>query len=323
MRILATGGAGYVGSHAVRWLERAGHEVWIYDDLSRGHREFARPDRLVVGALANQELLTRTLVERRIEAVVHFAAFALVGESVADPGLYYRNNALGSLCLFDSMRAADVKRVVVSSTTAVFGAPERMPIAEDELRMACNPYGRSKVMMEEFLEDYCAAYGFAATALRYFNASGAAPDASVGEWHDPETRLIPLVLGVALGVREKIVIFGDDYPTRDGSCVRDYVHVDDLAAAHLAALDRLEPGKFRAYNLGNGRGYSNFEVVDSCRRISGRPIRVEIGPRRAGDPPTLIADSTRARAELGWTPQYQEIDSIVSTAWRWHVKMGR
>lgn len=304
----------------MRWFERAGHEVWVYDNLSRGHRQLARPDRLVVGDLSDQQRLSQTLTEHRIEVVVHFAAFALVGESVADPSLYYRNNTLGSLSLLEAMRQAGVARIVVSSTTAVFGNAEKIPISEDDPRQPCNPYGRSKLMVEQFLADYAQAYGIAATALRYFNAAGATPDGDRGEWHDPETHLIPLVLSVALGRRAQMTIFGDDYPTADGTCIRDYVHVDDLAAAHLAALDRQQLGQFRAYNLGIGRGYSNLEVVEACRRVTGAAIPVTIGPRRAGDPPELVANASRARQELQWQPAYTDLDAIVATAWAWHTK---
>lgn len=320
LRILATGGAGYVGSHCVRWLERAGHEVWVYDNLSRGHRQFAKPDRLIVGDLSDQERLRQTLVQQQIDVVIHFAAFALVSESMSDPALYYRNNTLGSFSLLEAMRQAGVTRIVISSTTAVFGNAERVPIVEDEPKQPCNPYGQSKLMVEQLLAEYARAYGMAATAFRFFNAAGATPHLDCGEWHDPETHLIPIVLSVAQGHRSQMTIFGNDYPTPDGTCVRDYVHVDDLAAAHLAALERLRPGVFQSYNLGIGRGYSNLEVVEACRRVTGKEIPITFGPRRAGDPPTLIADSTRARRELQWQPAYTDLDAIVATAWAWHQK---
>ncbi len=318
MNILVTGGAGYVGSHAARWLLRAGHEIWVYDNLSRGHREAVVPDRLIEGELADTAKLAGAMVDKQIDAVMHFAAFALVGESVADPALYYRNNVLGSLSLLDAMRASDVRRIVFSSTTATYGEPEKMPIREDFPQKPINPYGFSKLVVEHALADYAAAYGLGYAALRYFNAAGASPDGDLGEDHEPESHLIPIVLQVALGQREKITIFGEDYPTPDGTCIRDYVHVDDLAAAHLAALDRLQDGVGMKLNLGTGRGTSVREVIEACRRVTGHAIPVAIGERRPGDPPELVADASLARETLGWTPKYGEIGPIVETAWRWH-----
>ena len=318
MRILVTGGAGYVGSHCVRELLKAGHEVTVYDNLSRGHSAAAPEGRLVVGELADQATLTLLLRERRIEAVMHFAAFALVGESVEQPHLYYGNNVLGSYHLLEAMRAAGVGKIVLSSTTATYGTPERMPIAETTPQQPINPYGFSKLVVERMLDDYAHAYGLAFAALRYFNAAGAAPEGDLGEDHDPESHLIPIVLQVALGQREKIMIFGDDYPTPDGTCIRDYVHIVDLAAAHLAALERLAPGRGIKCNLGTGRGYSVKEVIEACRRITGHAIPAQAAPRRPGDPPELVADSRLAKTLLGWTPRFATIESIVETAWRWH-----
>lgn len=318
MRILVSGGAGYVGSHAVRLLERAGHDVWVYDNLSRGHRGAVPPGRLIEGELADRGRLTAALRERSIDAVMHFAAFALVGESVADPGLYYQNNVVGSLSLLEAMRDAGVRRIVFSSTTATYGAPERVPIVEDEPQRPINPYGFTKLVIEQALADYAAAYGFGYAALRYFNASGASPEGGLGEDHAPESHLIPLVLQVALGQRPHITVFGNDYPTPDGTCIRDYVHVDDLGQAHLLALDRLEPGTALKLNLGTGRGHSVLEVIEACRRVTGHPIPVVQGARRPGDPPLLVADASRARALLGWQPRYAGIDEIVATAWAWH-----
>jgi UDP-glucose 4-epimerase len=312
MRILVTGGAGYVGSHAARLLDRAGHEVWVYDNLSRGHRAAALPGRLVEGDLADEQRIADLLAEKRIEAVMHFAALALVGESVAEPALYYRNNVLGSVALLEAMRRAGVRRIVFSSTTATYGAPERVPISEDEPQLPINPYGFTKLAVERALADYAQAYRFGYAALRYFNAAGASPDGDLGEDHDPESHLIPIVLQVALGQRDAISVFGEDYPTADGTCVRDYVHVDDLADAHLKALALLEPGTQLQLNLGTGRGHSVREVIEACRRVTGHSIPCRSGPRRAGDPPELVADSRRARSVLGWTPRY------VETAWRWH-----
>jgi len=318
MNILVTGGAGYIGSHSVRLLCRAGHDVWVYDNLSLGHRASVSPGRLVEGELMDRELLIQTFKKRRIEAVMHFAAYALVGESVADPAKYYQNNIVASLSLLEAMRAADVSKIVFSSTTATYGAPQRIPITEAEPQQPINPYGFAKLVIERALADYAQAYGLAYAALRYFNAAGATPDGDLGEDHDPESHLIPIVLQVALGQREQISIFGDDYPTPDGTCIRDYIHVDDLGAAHLLALERLEQGRGLQLNLGTGRGHSVREVIEACRRVTGKPIPERLAPRRPGDPPELVADSQQAQAVLGWQPRYTELDAIVETAWRWH-----
>lgn len=318
MKVLVTGGAGYVGSHAVKRLLRSGHEVVVYDNLSRGHAEAVPAEILVRGELADGVALAGLLSERGIDAVMHFAAYALVGESVADPALYYRNNIEGTLSLLEAMRSADVRRIVFSSTCATYGEPDLVPIREDTPQRPVNPYGFTKLAMERALADYADAYGFAYAALRYFNACGASPDGGIGEDHDPETHAIPLALLAALGQRERFTIFGDDYPTPDGTCIRDYIHVDDLADAHLLALDRLEAGKGICLNLGTGRGFSVREVVESCSRVSGREIPVKIGARRPGDPPELVADPSAARDVLGWAAQYVELDAIVETAWRWH-----
>jgi UDP-glucose 4-epimerase len=320
LKVLVTGGAGYVGSHAVKRLLRGGHEVVVYDDLSRGHAASVPADTLVRGELADGAGLAALLSEREIDAVMHFAAYALVGESVADPALYYRNNVAGTVSLLEAMRKADVHRIVVSSTCATYGEPDVIPIREDTPQHPVNPYGFTKLVMERALADYAHAYGFAYATLRYFNACGASPDGDLGEDHDPETHAIPLALLAALGRRERFTIFGDDYPTPDGTCIRDYVHVDDLAEAHALALDRLESGQGLRLNLGTGRGFSVREVVDSCRRVSGREFPVTIGPRRPGDPPELVADPSAARDVLGWTAKYTELDPIVETAWRWHSR---
>lgn len=318
MRILVTGGAGYVGAHTVRRLLTAGHEVWVYDNLSRGHAAAVPAGRLIQGSLADEHRMVEALRVHRIEAVMHFAALTLVGESVTDPLLYYRNNVCGSLSLLSAMRACEVWRLVFSSTTAVYGAPDRQPISEETPRQPINPYGTSKLMVELMLEDAARAYGLGYAALRYFNAAGASADGDLGEDHTPETHLIPIVLQAALGARSHVTIFGDDYPTPDGTCVRDYVHVDDLAEAHLRALAQLEPGQGLHLNLGTGRGYSVREVIDACRRVTGRNIRSEVGPRRPGDPAVLVADPTRAQRVLKWVPQYDDLDRIIETAWRWH-----
>ncbi len=318
MKILVTGGAGYVGSHTARLLDRAGHEVWIYDNLVAGHRGAALPQRLVVGDLADRDKLIQVLEQHAIDAVFHFAAFALVGESVAHPDRYYYNNVVCTLNLLEAMRATNVTKIIFSSTTATYGVPEKIPITEDERQEPINPYGFTKLVIEKALQDYAVAYNFAYAALRYFNAAGASPDGDLGEDHTPESHLIPIVLQVALGQREQITIFGDDYPTADGTCIRDYVHVDDLGQAHIQALDRLEAGQGIRVNLGTGRGNSVREIIEACRRVTGHPIPESIGIRRPGDPPELIADASRARALLEWTPQYTDIDAMVETAWQWH-----
>ncbi len=318
MKVLVTGGAGYIGSHAVRLLQRAGNEVWVYDNLSAGHRAAVPQGRLVEGQLMDRPRLTDALKTHGIEAVMHFAAFAAVGESVTDPAKYYQNNVVASLNLLEAMRAASVNKIVFSSTTATYGVPDQVPIPEAEPQRPINPYGFAKLVIERALADYAAAYGLAYAALRYFNASGASPDGDLGEDHDPETHLIPLVLQVALGQRTQITVFGNDYPTPDGTCIRDYIHVDDLGAAHVVALERLAPGRGLSLNLGTGHGYSVQQVIDACRRVTGHPIPSVLGPRRPGDPPELVADSNQAQQVLGWRPQYTEIDAIVRTAWKWH-----
>lgn len=318
MRILVTGGAGYVGSHCLRRLLAAGHEAVVYDNLWQGHREAVPAGLLVEGDLNDEVKLTALLRDRKIEAVMHFAALALVGESVQKPELYYRNNVAGSFHLLEAMRQSGVRRIVFSSTTATYGTPEKMPIAEATPQQPINPYGFSKLAVERMLDDYAAAHGFGFAALRYFNAAGAAPDGAIGEDHTPESHIIPLVLQVALGQRQNISVFGDDYPTSDGTCIRDYVHVEDLATAHLAALDRLQGGKSIKVNLGTGRGYSVREVIDACRKITAHPIPAVTAPRRPGDPPELVADARLANIVLGWKPEYTTIESIVETAWRWH-----
>lgn len=320
MRILVTGGAGYIGSHAARYLSSAGHDVWVYDNLVYGHRQAVPPGRLIVADLNDAAQIQDALGRHQIEAVMHFAAFAAVGESVEHPDRYYQNNVVNSLKLLDAMRSAGVTKIVFSSTTATYGVPKRIPINEDELQLPINPYGFSKLVVERALHDYAKAYGFAFAALRYFNAAGASPDGDLGEDHTPETHLIPVVLQVALGQRDKVWIYGNDYPTPDGTCIRDYVHVDDLADAHLKALQKLETGQGICLNLGTGRGCSVQAVIDACRKVTGHPIPTEIAARRPGDPPELVADATRARDVLGWSPKYTDMESIVRTAWQWHQR---
>lgn len=318
MNVLVVGGAGYIGAHATRQLSAAGHQLWVYDNLSRGHRRAIPEGMLIEGEVADRPRLVAALRDHEIDAVMHFAAFALVNESVNDPAIYYRNNVIAALELLDAMREAGVDRLVFSSTTATYGEPDEIPIPESTPQRPINPYGFTKLVIEQALADYAAAYGLGYAALRYFNAAGAHPDGDIGEDHDPETHLIPIVLQVALGQRDRITIFGDDYPTADGTCVRDYIHVDDLADAHLRALDRLRPGSGLCLNLGTGRGTSVREIIEACRRVTGHAIPEIIGTRRAGDPPALIADASLAADVLGWKPRYTEIEPIVETAWRWH-----
>ncbi len=320
MKVLLCGGAGYVGSHAAKVLMREGHEVWVYDNLSEGHRAAVSAGRLIEGDLHDRSALERALREKQIEAVMHFAASCYVGVSVINPAEYYHNNVVGTLSLLEAMRSVGVKRIVFSSTCATYGVPDIVPITEAEKQAPINPYGFTKLVIEHALADYSHAYGWGYAALRYFNASGAAADGTIGEDHDPETHLIPLVLDVALGKREQIKIFGDDYPTPDGTCIRDYIHVDDLATAHLAALERLEDGTQLKLNLGTGSGASVLEVIEACRRVTGHAIPAVVVSRREGDPPALVADASAANQVLDWQPQYREIGAIVESAWGWHRK---
>jgi UDP-glucose 4-epimerase len=318
MKVLVTGAAGYIGSHATRHLLRSGHEVVALDNFSRGHRE-ALPSGVDVieTDLRDPGPLAKWLVERRVECVMHFAAFAYVGESVEEPLLYYRNNTVGTLNLLGAVAEAGIQRLVFSSTCATYGEPEAMPIREETAQNPINPYGASKLFSERMLKDYAARTpGFACAALRYFNVAGAAEDGSLGEHHEPETHLIPVILQAALGLREKVVVFGTDYPTPDGTCVRDYIHVEDLVGAHEFVMQRLTPG-FHAYNLGLGRGHSVNEIIDAARSVVGRPFRVDYGPRRPGDPPELYADASKILRELGWKAEHTDLQAIIASAWRW------
>jgi UDP-glucose 4-epimerase len=323
MQILVTGGAGYIGSHAVRLFLDRGHEVWVYDSLALGHRKAVPAERLIVGDLNETHRIDQVLVENRIDAAVHFAAWAAVGESVANPAKYYQNNLVNTLNLMECLRRAGVGRFVFSSTAATFGVPQQMPITEATPQAPINPYGFTKLAIEHALADYAHAYGWGYAALRYFNASGARPDGSIGEDHDPETHLIPLVIYAATGRRPHIEVFGTDYPTPDGTCIRDYIHVDDLASAHLLALEKLQPGLEMRYNLGIGRGYSVREVIRAVEEVTGKKVPVKEGPRRPGDPPELVASSAKIQKELGWKPQYTDVRGIVETAWNWHSKHPR
>ncbi len=318
--VLVTGGAGYVGSHAALALQEAGYPLVLLDNLTRGNHNLVRgviDAPLIVGDIADRALTARLFKEYPIETVLHFAAFAYVGESVEDPGRYYRNNVAGTLALIESMAAAGVRHIVFSSTCATYGMPEVLPITEELPLCPINPYGRSKRMVEQILEDFGAAHGLGYVALRYFNAAGADPEGRLGELHHPETHLIPLVLQTALGQCESVRIFGEDYDTPDGTCIRDYVHVSDLAAAHVAALEYLRAGGASgAFNLGMGHGYSVREVIETCEAVTARPVRVVAAPRRPGDPPRLTADCGKAKRVLGWTPQFVELDTVVRHAWR-------
>jgi UDP-glucose 4-epimerase len=318
MRILVTGGAGYIGSHATRLFLSRGHEVWIYDNMSQGHRQAVPAERLVIGDLNDRNTLGATFRRQKIEAVVHFAGLTDVRESVSNPDRYYQNNVVGALNLLEAARKCDVTRFVLSSTAAVYGIPKRVPIVESDPCRPINPYGRTKLIVEQMLADYASGYGLGYASLRYFNAAGACEDGSLGECHSPETHLIPLVLQVALGQRRAIKIFGTDYPTPDGTCVRDYVHVSDLAYAHLLALEQIQPGIGRTFNLGTGRGNSVYEVIAMCREVTGIEIPVKLAPARPGDPAELIASPVFAKESLGWTPHYISLRDIIVSAWRWH-----
>jgi len=319
--VLVTGGAGYVGSHACLALGEAGYQPVVYDDFSRGYRWAVRFGPSEEGNILDTRHLLDVFARHRPVAVLHFAALTYVGESVSEPALYYRNNVAGSLSLLDAMKASGVRNIVFSSTAAVYGAPPESPIPESAPLLPINPYGMTKLTVERMLADFVKAYGFKAAALRYFNASGADPEARIGEAHDPETHLIPLVLDAASGRRASISVFGDDYPTADGTCIRDYIHVLDLADAHIRALASLvgsaDPTML-ALNLGTGSGASVREVIETARRVTGRPIPTMRAPRRAGDPPELVADPARARSVLQWSARRPALETQIRDAWRWH-----
>ncbi len=320
MKVLVVGGAGYIGSHMSKCLVRNGHQVVVLDDLSTGYRSAVRYGELIEGSIGNPDCLNRVFGEHAFDAVMHFASFIQVGESVREPARYYRNNLANTQNLLDAMREHGAGNFVFSSTAAIFGEPAQVPIDEGVPSAPINPYGRSKWMVEQMLADYEHAYGLQSVCLRYFNAAGADPEGELGERHDPETHLIPLVLQAASGRRPAISVFGTDYDTPDGTCIRDYVHVDDLCAAHLLALQRLwQGGGSGRYNLGNGNGFSVREVIDTARRVTGRDIPLRFESRRAGDPARLVADSGRARRELGWQPARGDLETIIADAWRWEL----
>ncbi|MBD2459565.1 UDP-glucose 4-epimerase GalE [Oscillatoria sp. FACHB-1407] len=322
--ILVTGGAGYIGSHAVLALQQAGYDVLVLDNLSNGHRELVEQGlkvKLIVGDISDRPLLDNLFATYPIAAVMHFAAYIAVGESVTDPGKYYRNNVTGTLTLLEAMVAASIKHFVFSSTCALYGNPKFVPITEDHPQDPISPYASSKQMVERILADFDVAYGLKSVRFRYFNAAGADPGGLLGEDHEPETHLIPLVLLAALGKRDSISILGTDYPTEDGTCVRDYIHVNDLAQAHVLGLKYLQNGgDSDVFNLGNGSGFSVRDVIEAAQKVAQREINVIERDRRPGDPPVLVGSSDKARTVLGWQPQYADLTQILTHAWQWHQK---
>lgn len=325
-KILVTGGAGYIGSHVVFALQNRGYEVIVLDNLVNGHRNIVEDilgAKLVVGDIADRSLLDSILAEYNISAVMHFAAYAYVGESVGNPAIYYRNNVVGTLVLLEAMVAAGVKKLVFSSTCATYGVPKEMPITEDNIQEPINPYGTTKLTVEKMIKDFDSAYGLKSVIFRYFNAAGAEPSGLLGESHEPEPHLIPLVLLTALGKRESISIYGTDYPTRDGTCIRDYIHVCDLAEAHILGLNYLlEQEKSNIFNLGNGDGFSVREIIQIAEKVSDRTIPVDECSRRAGDPAILVGSSGKAEEILGWQPQYTDLEQVISHAWQWHCRQN-
>jgi UDP-glucose 4-epimerase len=322
--ILVTGGAGYIGSHAVLALQDAGYEVVILDNLVYGHRELVETVlkvELIEGDIANRTLLDQIFQSREIAAVMHFAAYAYVGESVSQPAKYYRNNVVGTLTLLEAMCDAGIKNFVFSSTCATYGVPEQIPVVENQRQQPINPYGMTKLMVEHILDDFDHAYGLKSVRFRYFNAAGADPEGRLGEDHSPETHILPLVLLTAMGKRDSISIYGTDYDTPDGTCIRDYIHVSDLAQAHVLGLEYLlKGGNTDVFNLGNGQGFSIREVIEAARVVTGRPIPVTLADRRPGDPPVLVGSGEKAQRILGWQPEYADLKTILAHAWQWHQK---
>ena len=321
MNILVVGGAGYIGSHMVKRLGQLGCRVTTLDNLSAGHRDAVLCGEFVQGDMADKALLNQVFAQGQFDAVMHFASFIQVGESVLEPAKYYANNVVNTLQLLDVMRVHGVKQFIFSSTAATFGEPQYVPIDEAHPQQPINPYGRTKLMVEQVLADYDTAYGLKSVCLRYFNAAGADPEGQLGERHEPETHLVPLVLQAASGRRAHIAVFGRDYDTPDGTCIRDYIHIVDLCEAHWLAVQHLaQGGASDAFNLGNGNGFSVQEVIDTAEQVTGLPIAVQEGPRRAGDPARLVADATRARNVLGWQPQYADLATIIQHAWQWETR---
>lgn len=321
MAILVCGGAGYIGSHINKLLSENGYETVVFDSLVYGHREAVKWGTFIQGDLKNLDDIEAVFQKYPIEAVFHFAAFAYVGESVQEPEKYYYNNVVNTLNLLHAMKKYGCKKIIFSSTCATYGEPEKIPITEDMPQNPINPYGFTKLSVERIFKDYQKAYGLQFVVLRYFNAAGADPDAEIGEDHNPETHIIPLVLDAAAGKKPDIKVFGTDYPTSDGSCVRDYIHVTDLAQAHLLALKYLKKGgESDFFNLGNKKGSSVLEIIDAVKRVTGKDFKVTLAPRRPGDPAILVGSSEKARKVLGWEPQFADIDTIVSHAWKWHQK---
>ena len=322
--ILVTGGAGYIGSHACKALAKAGFTPITFDNLVHGHADAVRWGPLERGDLLDHDHLVDVMQRYQPKAVIHFAAYAYVGESVTDPAKYYRNNVTGTLSLLDAMRTAEVDRLVFSSTCATYGIPSTNAINEDHPQRPVNPYGHSKLMIEQILRDYGQAYGLRSIALRYFNAAGADAATEIGEDHTPETHLIPLLLRAAGNPNSPITVFGNDYPTPDGTCIRDYIHVEDLVNAHLLAVEKLaDSSGFTAFNLGTGKGHSVQEMIAATQRVTGKQVHIIEGPRRAGDPPQLVADARKAQSQLGWVPVWQDMDAIIDSAWRWHQHLDR
>lgn len=319
MKILITGGAGYVGSACLRYVAAQGHDVMAYDNLVMGHKEAVDGHPMVEGDLADTALLTKTLKDFGADAVMHFAAATYVGESVEDPEYHYRNNVGGTLSLLNAMRAAGVNRLLFSSTCATYGMTESETMSETTPQDPFSPYARTKLAVEWMIRDFAEAYGMGFTLLRYFNASGADSDGRHGEDHRPENHLIPLVLEVPLGQRDKIMVFGDDYPTPDGTCIRDYVHTQDLASAHLLAIEATQTDTREVFNIGTGNGQSVMDIIKACEKVTGKSIPLEIVARRPGDPPRLVAKPDKLRTQLGWEPRYGDIEKTIQTAWDWHL----
>ena len=316
------GGAGYIGSHTCKQLKKRGFNPIVFDNLIYGHKEFVKWGEFILGNLSDKEHLKLLFEHYSIDAVMHFAAFAYVGESVNDPAKYYNNNVNATLCLLDVMKEASVNKFIFSSTCATFGNPEYLPIDEKHPQAPINPYGRSKLMVEQILEDYGSAYGLNYVALRYFNASGADIECEIGEKHDPETHLIPLILDTALGKRDFVSVFGTDYDTEDGTAIRDYIHVNDLAEAHILALNYLLAGGHSdVFNLGNGKGFSVQQVIDCVKQVTQKEFQVKYEPRRVGDPAVLIGASAKIKSKLGWQPKFESLEQIIESAWNWHTSI--